>query len=120
MNILNDCLLTKIAIYYPPGEVNEDGERAQGTPVERKCHWEQTNDESIDVNGKTFMSEATIYMKDLVKVSGWLWLSSATVKDPPGTGLSQAPASAPNNQIIKNVEIIRDIDNTESMKRARI
>lgn len=113
--ILNDELLTRIAVYWPPGALDEDGEQAVGTPVERACHWDSRREEMIDDQGKVFHSKATVYMKQSVVAGGWLWLSSATIADDAGTALAEAPASPPDKQKIMAVDRKTDMDNLESL-----
>ena len=118
IRILDQNLLTKIAIYWPLGTLNEDGERGYGVPEERDCHWESKKQEITDAAGKVFVSDATVFMNGLVMVGGHLWLSSATVLDPPGTGLAEAPEIPPNHPIIRQVGINPDIDNYETLYKA--
>ena len=133
--ILDNELLTKIAIYWPSGAIDEDGERGIGTPVEMQCHWEDTYQEFVDSQGKTFVSTATVYLKARVKVDGWLWLSSAKICDDAGTGLQDAidegliienvdptpdTQNPPQNQMIRVVMMVPDIDNVETLWRVQL
>lgn len=118
--ILDDDLLSKIAVYWPPGDIDEDGERAVGTPEEMQCHWEDEHRETIDENGKEFISQATVYLKQAVDVGGWLWLSSKTVDDAAGSALAEAPATPNHNLIIRSCNKMPDMDNDETLYRAHL
>lgn len=123
--ILGSDLLTKVAVYWPAGAVDRDGERAVGTPQEVACHWEDNYIEAVDVQGKTFISVATVFLAEQVKVGGWLWLGTTKVCDPAGTALAEADtlgltADPPQNQMIRSLMRNPDIDNIETLWRAQL
>lgn len=120
MSLVDDELLTKMAVYWPPSDFDEDGERSIGTAVERQCHWEDKHEEAIDAEGKTFITSGQVFLKEEVTTGGWLWLSTAKVSDASGTALAAKPSTPPNKQIIRAVQYMPDIDDGEVLYKALI
>jgi hypothetical protein len=113
-------LLKQRAVYWPPGTYDKYGERAYGTPQEVVVRWNPTFEEAVDAQGKTFISSTTVYANQDLKINGYLWLSSKTIKDPEGSGLLEAPATPPTNQLIRSSVEISDVDLQETIYEARI
>jgi len=114
-------LLNQVLVYWPKGTIRRDGEYEIGTPVEVVCRWETTHTEASDINGSTFISQAQLYFQtNSVDLGGWVWLSTARTSDPAGTALAQAPATPPNNQIIRTKGITPSVGNTETLYTAMI
>jgi len=121
-NFILPDLLYQVALYWSPGDLQEDGERDYDsvTPIEIPCHWSHTHSETVDLQGEVYLSSATVQTSTPILRRGVLWLSTAKVSDVAGTALSQVPATIPMNQIIQNVKVIPDVQGEEILYEAML
>lgn len=120
-NILG-CLLQKIAIYWPKGPVGTSGLRDYSlvTPIEVPVHWVDRAIESIDIDGEMFITASVINTSTRLEIRGVLFLTTATINDPVGTGLLTIPSKVPLKNIIQRVETHPDIEASETLYKVMI
>jgi hypothetical protein len=65
--------LKDFCVYFPPGETQPDGTREYGDPVERRCRWEDTQEQKMDRAGDMWLSKSSIDLDENVEELGILW-----------------------------------------------
>jgi len=115
-NILSD-LLRQVAIYWPVGGLTESGRRdySSVTAVEVPCYWSNEVASFTDVIGRRLDYNCKIITSYEIQQEGVLWLTTAKVTDPAGTGLAQIPSSIPMHQKVRYVERYFSLDANEVM-----
>lgn len=60
------------AVYWAPIAANQYGKPSVTTPVELPCRWEEKTSETINAEGETVLSGATVYLASDVLVGGYM------------------------------------------------
>jgi len=78
MSIATKFLKQK-AVYWPPQERDEFGQKSLGDPVELDCRWDDEQEEQVDAEGNKFISRAQVMVDRDLSKGGLLLL--ATIED---------------------------------------
>ena len=73
----------QVATYWEKSSINEYGEQTFNSPVQKNVRWENKLNIAIDKKtGKIIDNTTVVYIKELLKQDGYLYLGTTTESNP--------------------------------------
>lgn len=72
--------LDQTCVYWPPGEVDYNGQKQFGSPVELACRWVEASEVFLDSNGNQQVSHTKVRLDADVLELGVLWEGTLATK----------------------------------------
>lgn len=101
--------LKQTGTYWSKGASDGYNAYSYGTPAAITCRWDDTSEEFIDDTGERKISRAVIWTTTALVQGGYLYL---------GTSAATDPTAVTNAWMIRSVQRVGSVNNTEAIYKA--